>query len=336
MNEKRGCLGLVLGIALAVSLFGNLMLIVILLVSAAGNSVTEDKVGPVTFNERVLDDSLNGDSKIAVIHLRGVISSFDEGDSGEPMVDELKYALQKATDDDDVKAIILNIDSPGGEVTASDILFEAVKKVRAKKPVVVYMNAIAASGGYYIACGGSHLIASPTTLTGSIGVIIQTLNYRELFGKIGMESVIFKSGKFKDMLNGAREMTDDEKAYVQNLVMQSYGRFVGIVAKERKLEETGLRDGVADGRIMSGSDALEAKLIDELGYIEDAYTSARKLGNAPNAKIVEYQASFGLGKLFDVFGKSQKTERIEVNLTSSSEPKLQPGRWYYLPSFFVP
>ncbi len=98
-------------------------------------------------------------------------------------------------------------------------------------------------------------MCNETTFTGSIGVIISTLNYRELFGKIGLQSVVFKSGKFKDLLNGAREMTPDEQEYVQSLVMQSYGKFVGIVAKARKLDEQTLRNGVADGRVLSGTDA---------------------------------------------------------------------------------
>ena len=123
-------------------------------------------------------------------------------------------------------------------------------------------------------------MCNATTFTGSIGVIISTLNYRDLLGKVGLEAVVFKSGKFKDMLSGAREMTPEEKAYVEGLVMQSYDRFVGIVAKSRNLDEQSLRGGVADGRILSGTDAYAANLVNQLGYVEDAFVKARELAGS--------------------------------------------------------
>ena len=141
--------------------------------------------------------------------------------------------------------------------------------VRAKKPVVVYMDSLAASGGYYVSCGGKYLMANETTITGSIGVIIQTLNYEQLFNKIGLSSVVFKSGKFKDLLNGGRPLMPEEREFVQSFVMKTYDKFLGIVAKERSLPADGLRNSIADGRILSGKDALENKLIDSVGQIED-------------------------------------------------------------------
>src|SRR6185436_8894010 len=134
----------------------------------------------------------------------------------------------QAREDSRVKAIVLEIDSPGGEVTASDEIYSAVVKTRARKPVVVYMNSLAASGGYYVACGGKYLMANETTITGSIGVIIQTLNYEQLFNKIGLTSIVFKSGKFKDMLNGARPVSQEERDFVQSFVMKTYEKFLGI------------------------------------------------------------------------------------------------------------
>ena len=139
--------------------------------------------------------------KIAVITLRGLISTGINGNVGESMVDDLRWQLEQARNDDEVRAIVLEVDSPGGEVTASDMIYNAVAKTRAKKPVVVYMESLAASGGYYVSCGGKFLMANETSITGSIGVIIQTLNYEQLFNKIGLASVVFKSGKFKDMSN---------------------------------------------------------------------------------------------------------------------------------------
>jgi protease IV len=231
---------------------------------------------------------------------------------------------------------VLHIDSPGGEVTASDMLYNAVREVRdkAKKPVVVSMGSLAASGGYYVACGGSYIIAHDTTFTGSIGVIMQGIGYSELMSKVGVEMRTFKSGKFKDMLSGSREMTDEEKEYIQGLIAQTYGKFVGIVARERKLPEDQLRAGVADGRVISGKDALDAKLINALGDIDTAYAKARELGKAPGAGVIRYESPFRLGKLFRVLGEHDQS-KIEVKIDALA-PKLETGRLYYLPGIFAP
>ena len=232
---------------------------------------------------------------------------------------------------------MLHIDSPGGEVTASDMIYNAVRKARdeGKKPIVVYMGSVAASGGYYVACGASHLIAHETTFTGSIGVIMQGINYEGLFNKVGVQMVTFKSGKLKDMLSGSRPMTEEEKTYIQGLVMQTYDKFVGIVARERKLPEEQLRTGIADGRVVSGKDALTAKLVDQLGDVDDAYKKAMELGGAPGAAIIRYESPFHFARLFRLLGQSEKA-KIEVKVAESLTPKLEMGRLYYLPSFYAP
>jgi protease-4 len=174
------------------------------------------------FEEAVVVDSKPGkdqkdtDAKIALIYLRGVITAAEPGTLGETMVDDIKIQLEQAATDDKVKAVVLYVDSPGGEVTASDSIYNAVRKlsdggIGTKKPDVVYMGSLAASGGYYVSCAGNWLMANETTLTGSIGVIMQSLNYRQLFGKVGLETITFKSGQFKDMLSGSRELTQDER-----------------------------------------------------------------------------------------------------------------------------
>jgi protease-4 len=272
---------------------------------------------------------------VALIVMRGLISSSLPGSVGETMVDDMRTALQQARDDDKVKAVILEIDSPGGEVTASDEIYNAVVKTRARKPVVIYMDTLAASGGYYVSCGGRYLMANETTITGSIGVIIQTLNYEKLFDKIGLASVVFKSGKFKDILNGARPMTPEEKDYIQNFVMKTYDKFLGIVSKERSIPAETLRNGIADGRIMSGKDAVENKLIDGVGQIEDAYAKARELGKAPNAVIVRYGPPFSFGRFFRAFGQANDS-KIQLELPKQLIPQLEGGHAYFLPSFYAP
>ncbi len=275
------------------------------------------------------------DEKIALITLRGMISSSLPGNVGDTMVDDLRAALQQAREDKNVRAVVLEIDSPGGEVTASDVIYNWVVKTRARKPVVVYMDSLAASGGYYVACGGKYLMANETTITGSIGVIIQTLNYEQLFNKVGLSAVVFKSGKFKDMLNGARPIAPEERELVQGFVMKTYDKFLGIVARERNLPADVLRNTIADGRILSGKDALEHKLIDGLGQIEDAFAKAKELGNARDAKIVKYSPPFSWGRFIRALG-SAGDSKIELTLPKQLLPQLETGRAYFLPSFYAP
>ncbi len=287
------------------------------------------------FSETTVEDG-RGPGKIAQVTLRGIITSSESGELGETMVDDLKIQLHQAAMDNNVKAIVLCVDSPGGEVTASDVIYDAVCRARSRKPVVVYMGSLAASGGFYVSCGGSYLMADDTTLTGSIGVIIETLNYESLLGKVGVAPVVFKSGQFKDMLSGSRPMTPEEKAYVQNMVMQTYAKFVGIVARERKLPEDQLRAGIADGRVISGRDALNDKLIDGLGQVEDAYEKARELGAAPDAPVVRYEASFRFGKLLRMFTGRSESSEVKIELPGAITPRLEAGRLYLLPGFFAP
>ena len=322
-----------LAVALCASVFINL----ILAVSAFNRFGAGPRFEEPTpsFREVIVQRGARGSSdKIAVITMRGLISSSLPGNVGDNMVDDMRLALQQARDDDHVRAIVLEIDSPGGEVTASDVIYNWVVKTRAKKPVIVYMDSLAASGGYYVACGGQYLMANETTITGSIGVIIQTLNYEQLFNKVGLASVVFKSGKFKDMLSGTRPVSPEEREYIQSFVMKTYDKFLGIVAKERNLPADGLRNSIADGRILSGKDALENKLIDGVGQIEDAFGKAKELGRAPGATIVKYGPPFSFGRLFRAFGSADN--KIELTLPRQLMPQLETGRAYFLPSFYAP
>ncbi|HEY2124201.1 MAG TPA: signal peptide peptidase SppA [Chthoniobacterales bacterium] len=331
-DRKLGCLSVFLFVALCLSVFANFILTVALLGRLGGGMVDREPIP--RFREVAVERGRGGD-KIALIVLRGLISSSVPGTVGDSMVDDLRLALQQAREDDRVKAVVLEIDSPGGEVTASDEIYNAVVKTRARKPVVIYMDTLAASGGYYVSCGGKYIMANDTTITGSIGVIIQTLNYEQLFNKIGLSSVVFKSGKFKDILNGARPMTQEERDYIQKFVMNTYEKFLGVVAKERNLPAEGLRNGIADGRILSGKEALEDKLIDGLGQIEDAYAKAKQLGKAPRAAVVKYGPPFSLGRFFRAFGQADDT-KIQLELPKQLVPQLEGGHAYFLPSFFAP
>lgn len=338
-DKKSGCLALALFLALCVSLLIN----VGLFSTKVGQSLTSGTLPSSSssdlpsFDEFIVEKATNrsGDL-IAVINVRGIISSSSPGQLTGSMVEDAKVALRQAVKDESVRAIVLHIDSPGGEVTASDVIYNEVRAARTKKKVVVYMGSVAASGGYYIACGGDYLMANDTTITGSIGVIMHTLKYKDLFGKIGLESIVFKSGQFKDILSGSRDMTDAEKEYIQAMVMQTYDKFVGIVSSERKIKEDYLRTNIADGRIISGKDAVGLQLVNATGYIEDAYAKARELAGSPNAAIVEYKAEFKLGSLFRNLGASSKiANKVEVSLGEGILPHLEAGRLYLLPSFYA-
>src|SRR5712664_17930 len=332
-DRRLGCLSIFLFIALCASLFVNFVLIVAAFERVGGIREAE----PIPRFRQILLQRATRPTldKTGVITMRGLISSSLPGTVSDSMVDDMRAALQQARDDSRVKAIVLEIDSPGGEVTASDEIYNAVVKTRATKPVVVYMDSLAASGGYYIACGGKFLMANETTITGSIGVIIQTLNYEQLFNKIGLASVVFKSGKFKDILNGARPMTPEERELIQRFVMETYDKFLGVVAKERSLPAEMLRNNIADGRILSGKEALNDKLIDGLGQIEDAFAKAKQLGNAPQATVVKYGPPFSLARFFRAFGQTGQS-KIELQLPKQLVPQLESGRAYFLPSFYAP
>jgi protease IV len=333
--KKSGCVIIALFLALCASMFVNLLLFAALVgvrgsANVAGVRVLRER----NFEEVLVKDGVTPGQKIAVIPLEGIIAHHQSGALGDDMVQGFKNALEQARADAQVKAVVISVDSPGGEITASDVLYNSLKEFSREKPSVIYLNSIGASGAYYAACGANYIMCNATTFTGSIGVIISTLNYRTLFGKVGLESVVFKSGKFKDMLSGAREMTPEEKAYVEGLVMQSYDRFVGIVAQSRNLDEQSLRLGVADGRILSGTDAFAAKLVNQLGYVEDAFAKARELGGAPGARIVRYKRPLTLGNFLRMFNET-KAPSITVDFLEGI-PRLEPGRIYLLPPFFAP
>src|SRR5437016_2191529 len=332
-DRKLGCLSIFLFVALCGSVFVNFILAVAVLSRTGG--VVHQEEPPPRFREVVVQRGGRAVSdRIVLIVMRGLISSSITGSVSDSMVEDMRLALQQARDDSRVKAIVLEIDSPGGEVTAADAIYNAVTKARARKPVVVYMDSLAASGGYYIACGGKFLMANETTITGSIGVIIQTLNYEQLLNKVGLAAVVFKIAKFKDMLNGARPITPEERELVQSFVMKTYDKFLGIVATERNLPADLLRNTIADGRILSGRDALEHKLVDGLGELEDAFGKAKELGNAPDAKVVKYGPPFSLSRFFRIFGEADS--KIELQLPKQLVPQLEGGRAYFLPSYYAP
>jgi protease-4 len=313
-------LGLCLFCVLGISLLVNFFLI------SSNSSRSRNEAG--SFNEVHYSGKRGGD-KVAIIDLQGVISYGAPGSGNLNMVDEFLAKLEQAEDDDSVRAILLRINSPGGEVTASDVIYHALKKVDKEKPVLSYIQTVGASGAYYSAVGTRYIMANELSLTASIGVIMQTMNFQGLADKVGVQSLTFKSGKMKDMLNPFRPATDEEKAYVQDLINETYGKFVGIVARERKIDEETLRNGVADGRVVSGRNAVKENLIDSTGYIEDAISKTKKIAGLPdNTEVVELQTPFSFSQLFRIFG-STPIDKVELNIGPASA-KLDAGKLYYI------
>jgi protease-4 len=231
-------------------------------------------------------------NKVAIIDVEGMILNAKVGGllgEGDNVMSTFRERLDCAADDPNVKAVVLRINSPGGAVTASDIMYQDVMRFRHEtgKPVVACMMDVAASGGYYLAMSSDRIYAHPTTVTGSIGVIMSLYNASGLFQMIGVRSNPIKSGPNKDIGNPAREMTQEERDILQGMVNSFYDQFVQVVARGRGLPEERVR-ALADGRVYTGLDAHKLGLVDEVGYLEDAIECAMAMAHLKDAKIVAY------------------------------------------------
>jgi protease-4 len=230
--------------------------------------------------------------KIALIDVSGLIMNVRTsgllGD-GENPVSAFREKLDLAADDPSVKAVVLRINSPGGGVTASDIMYHELLRFRDRtgKPVVACMMDVCASGGYYLAMACDSVYAHPSTTTGSIGVIMSLYNAQGLCTKLGVESDPIKSGPNKDLANPARKMTEEERAILQRIVDEYYENFVQVVAKGRNLPPEQVRP-IADGRVYTAPQAKELKLIDEVGYLEDAIEDAKLRAGVHDARVICY------------------------------------------------
>lgn len=243
--------------------------------------------------------------KIVVIPLDGVITH-ENGSLGHgASVDGLVEALDDLREDDHVKAVVLRINSPGGSVGAVQEIHRAVLKFRGSgKFVVSSFGDVAASGGYYVACAGDKIVTNPGTLTGSIGVIMQIPNVKGLFEKIGVSMVTIKSGDMKDSASPFRSMTDKERAYFTTLILDSYTQFFDAVKEGRKLEAAALKP-LADGRVFTGRMAKDAKLVDEIGGLEEAVELAKKLAGleGKKPKIIHHRGASSLERLLNLMSK---------------------------------
>ncbi len=215
--------------------------------------------------------------KVGILELNGVISR------PEPYL----KAIKQFSDDDDVKAVVVRINSPGGAVGASQELYQEFVLLDKKKPVVASLCSVAASGGYYAAIGARRIISNPGTLTGSIGVIMQVPNVGPLLEKLGIKSNVIKSGKFKDMGSMTRDLTNEEQQLMQGVLDDVHRQFIEAVARSRKLPVKDV-EALADGRVFTGRQAMEAHLVDKLGNFTVAVHEAAGLGGIKGEPVLAY------------------------------------------------
>jgi len=235
----------------------------------------------------------SGASKVLLVELSGLISSQDSGGFLEHpnMVAHLKEELTRAAEDTSIKALVVRINSPGGTVTASDVLYHELRvfKEQRKIPIVASIVDLGASGGYYVAVAADTIVAHPSSVTGSLGVIMLTVNARGLLEKVGVETTAVTSGPKKDMGSPFRPMTEEERAIFQGVIDSFYQRFLNVVQEGRRNLTADQVRKLADGRIYSGEQAKELGLVDTVGYLDDAIEVAKKKAGLAEARVVVYK-----------------------------------------------
>ena len=234
--------------------------------------------------------SNSGAAKVVVISLSGTITAGDSSSLSSSTITPglVRDYLSRVDKDEAVKAIVLRVESPGGEIEPCQEILLEIEKAKETKKIVVSMGGMAASGGYYISTQADKIVALPTTQTGSIGVISAVINIEGLLEKLGIEIEIFKGGKYKDMYRGFREMTPEEEEVMQQMIDEYYEQFVDVVSEGRGLSKEAIRD-LATGQLYSGARAKELGLIDELGDLDTAIDLALELAGLETALVEYYQ-----------------------------------------------
>lgn len=276
-----------------------------------------------------------GRDKIAVIEVEGVLANARTGGFLQPTENKVslfKEQLDRAAADDRVKAVVLRVNSPGGTVTASDTMYEMLQRFRdrTKKPVVASLQEVAASGGYYVACASDEIMASRTSVVGSIGVIFNTFDVQSGMNKLGVRAEAIKSGPLKDMGSPFKALSADERIVMQGMVDEYYARFVSVVTAHRAIDSEEKLRTATDGRVFSGQQALAMGLVDRVGLLEDAIKLARDLGDAPGARPIMYRRPYGFsGSIY----ASAPIDPPRANVTQLQLPgtdSFLPGGFYYL------
>ncbi|WP_428938253.1 signal peptide peptidase SppA [Fontivita pretiosa] len=319
-----------------------LVLLVLLLV-LAGCGTPSLLITPVSNTSRLQEVDVSpagtrrGGAKIAVIEIEGILINARRGGFLQPTENKLSLftqQLDRARADGRVKAVVLRINSPGGTVTCSDTMYEMIRRFRAQtgKPVVASTQEVCASGAYYVACGADAIVAQPTSVVGSIGVIFNTFDFSGTMAKLGIRSEAITSGELKDMASPLKPLDPAARAVMQGMINEYHGRFVGVVTgNRRQLNSDPQRVKLAtDGRVFSGQQALAMGLVDQLGSLEDAIALARQLSGARDARIVMYKRPYGYsGSIY----ADQSTPVPRAGVLTIELPEIEaflPRGFYYL------
>lgn len=298
--------------------------------------LTAFSAAPPPFQKQLLSGS-GENPEIAVINVHGVILSGDGLHADVAESNSISSAIRFAAADPYIYAIVLDINSPGGEVVAADKIHHAIAEAKVQVPVVAYLDSIAASGGYYVAAPCDRIVAHELCTTGSIGVIMSSFKYYNLLNKIGVEEENFTSGNKKDILSGSRPTTPEEHKIIQELLDVVYNRFVEVCVEGRpNLTAEKIRNSIiGDGRILSAPQALELGLVDNLGYFDDAVAAAAQLCglSVQDCDVVQIEPSLSLDTVFaQLFGVRTETPILQLNVPGLTPGmNLPEGRFYYLP-----
>jgi protease-4 len=258
---------------------------------------------PLMERDRELDETVvsgKGRDKILLMDISGTISSREKRGaisfrSEDSIVSRVREELTRAAEDSRIKGLIVRINSPGGTVTASDIIYTEIKRFKEEKkvPVVAAITELAASGGYYVAVAADTIVAHPTSVTGSIGVIAVKFNAQGLMEKIGVVDETFTAGDKKDLFSPMRPVTDEERDIIQGMLNSFHQRFKDLVLKGRPSLTAADIDRLADGRVYTADQALATKLVDEIGYLDDAIAVVKKGAGIKDARVIMYHRPWG-------------------------------------------
>ena len=271
-----------------------LLTLVLCLIGCGPTTITIGPPGPGRLKSKtVLSDGAFVTQRIALVDMTGMIYNANKPSllsPGENPVSLLHEKLEMAAKDQKVKAVILRINSPGGTVTATDVMYRQVMRFKTKtsKPVIALMMDVAASGGYYLACSADQIVAYPSTVTGSVGVLLQTVSLKPALTKIGIHAETFTSGPNKDVGSFLSTLTDEHRTILQNLVDDFYRRFVEVVRERRPAIPNDQFDTVTDGRVLSGDQALKRGLVDQIGDLHSAFELAKSVAKVRRADLVLY------------------------------------------------
>jgi len=320
----------------------SFLVICLLLLGCSGCGIPSFLITPVSNTGRLEETVVQsggksfGNDKIAIIEIEGMLANARAGgfmQAQENPVSKFVQQLDAAERDSRVKAVVLRINSPGGTVTASDTMYERLKRFRAesKKPVVACALEVSASGAYYVSCAADQIIAAPTSVVGSIGVIFSTFDASGAMAKLGVKNDAIKSGPYKDIGSPFRPIKEDERQIMQDLVDEYYGRFTHIVTTSRHLTDADKIKIATDGRVFSGEQARELGLVDQTGTLEDAIDVARKLAGTPQAAAIMYRRPYAYGG--SIYASSSAPEP-KANVLQLDVPGLNrevlPTGFYYL------